>query len=55
MNLKVISDLNQLKTINIMLKEVHQHIVQELQQSSKTDTIFVISAILFNLAVLGIN
>ena len=38
-----------------MLKEVHQHIVQELQQSSKTDTIFVISAVLFNLAVLGIN
>ena len=38
-----------------MLKEVHQHIVQELQQSSKTDTIFVIAAVLFNLAVLGIN
>jgi hypothetical protein len=55
MNLKAISDLNQLKTIMIMLKEVHQHIVQELQQSSKTDTIFVIAAVLFNLAVLGIN
>ena len=38
-----------------MLKEVHQHIAQELQQSSKTDTIFVIAAVLFNLAVLGIN
>jgi len=38
-----------------MLKEVHQHIVQELQQSSKTDTIFVIAAVLFNLSVLGIN
>jgi hypothetical protein len=38
-----------------MLKEVHQHIVQELQQSSKTDTIFVVAAVLFNLAVLGIN
>ena len=38
-----------------MLKEVHQHILQELQQSSKTDTIFVIAAVLFNLAVLGIN
>jgi hypothetical protein len=38
-----------------MLKEIHQHIVQELQQSSKTDTIFVIAAVLFNLTVLGIN
>jgi hypothetical protein len=55
MNLKAISDLKHFKTIKIMLKEVHQHIVQELQQSSKTDTIFVIAAVLFNLAVLGIN
>ncbi len=38
-----------------MLKEVHQHLVQELQQSSKTDTVFVVAAVLFNLAVLGIN
>ena len=38
-----------------MLKEIHTHIVHELQQSSRTDTVFVISAILFNLIVLGIN
>ena len=38
-----------------MLEQVHQHIVSELQQSSRTDTIFVITAVVFNLIVLGIN
>ena len=38
-----------------MLERVHQHIVSELQQSSRTDTIFVITAVVFNLIVLGIN
>lgn len=38
-----------------MLKEVHEHILSELQQSSKTDTVFVVAAVLFNLVVLGIN
>jgi hypothetical protein len=38
-----------------MLKEIHEHILSELQQSSRTDTVFVISAVLFNLIVLGIN
>ena len=38
-----------------MLKQLHAHIVSELQQSSRTDTIFVITAIIFNLIVLGIN
>ena len=38
-----------------MIDKVHQHIVNELQQSSRTDTIFVITAILFNFVVLGIN
>jgi len=38
-----------------MIDKVHQHIVNELQQSSRTDTIFVITAILFNFIVLGIN
>jgi hypothetical protein len=38
-----------------MLKEIHGHIVNELQQSSRTDTVFVIAAVLFNLVVLGIN
>jgi hypothetical protein len=39
----------------MMLEQVHQHIVSELQQSSRTDTIFVVTAVVFNLIVLGIN
>lgn len=38
-----------------MLKEVHDHITNELAQGARTDTIFVITAIVFNLVVLGIN
>ena len=38
-----------------MLKEIHGHIVNELQQNSRTDTVFVVAAVLFNLVVLGIN
>ncbi len=38
-----------------MLSDLHKHVVGELQQSSRTDTVFVISAVLFNLVVLGIN
>ncbi len=38
-----------------MIEKVHQHIVNELQQSSETDTVFVITAVLFNLLVLAIN
>jgi hypothetical protein len=38
-----------------MLEQIHDHIVSELGQSSRTDTIFVITAVLFNLIVLGIN
>ena len=38
-----------------MLEQVHSHIVSELGQSSRTDTIFVVTAIVFNLIVLGIN
>jgi hypothetical protein len=38
-----------------MLERVHEHIVGELQQSARTDTIFVITAVVFNLVVLGIN
>ena len=38
-----------------MLREIHEHIVSELQQSAKTDTVFVVTAVLFNLIVLGIN
>ena len=38
-----------------MLKQVHDHIVSELGHSSRTDTIFVVTAIVFNLIVLGIS
>jgi hypothetical protein len=38
-----------------MLREVHEHVVSELQQSSRTDTVFVVTAVLFNLVVMGIN
>lgn len=38
-----------------MLREIHEHVVSELQQSSRVDTVFVVTAVLFNLIVLGIN
>lgn len=38
-----------------MLGKIHDHIVSELGHSSRTDTIFVITAVVFNLIVLGVN
>ncbi len=38
-----------------MLGQVHDHIVRELGESSRTDTIFVLTAIVFNLVVLAVN
>ena len=38
-----------------MLNQVHDHIIRELGESSRTDTIFVLTAIIFNMIVLGIN
>lgn len=38
-----------------MLEHIHQHITSELQQNTRTDTIFILSAILLNLITLGIN
>jgi hypothetical protein len=38
-----------------VLKQIHDHIVSELGHSSRTDTIFVVTAVVFNLIVLGIN
>ena len=38
-----------------MIKRVHEHIISELQQNSKTDTIFIVAAIFLNLLTLGIN
>ena len=38
-----------------MLNQVHEHIVRELGESSRTDTIFMLTAIVFNLIVLAVN
>jgi hypothetical protein len=38
-----------------MLERLHQHIVEELGQSSRTDTVFVVAAVLINLLLAGIN
>jgi hypothetical protein len=38
-----------------MIKRVHEHIISELQQNARTDTIFVTTAILLNLLTLAIN
>ena len=38
-----------------MIERVHEHIIAELQQNARTDTIFIIAAILLNLLTLGVN
>jgi hypothetical protein len=38
-----------------MLKEIHEHIRTELQQNARTDTIFMVTAVVYNLVSLGIN
>jgi len=38
-----------------MIKEIHGHITNELQQNAKTDTVFVLSSVVLNLVVLAIN
>ncbi|MEI6059217.1 MAG: hypothetical protein WCR72_00845 [Bacteroidota bacterium] len=38
-----------------MIEHLHQHITSELQQNTRTDTIFILSAILLNLITLAIN
>ncbi|MBA7686390.1 hypothetical protein ES703_94834 [subsurface metagenome] len=38
-----------------MIERVHEHIITELQQNTRTDTIFIITAILLNLVTLAIN
>ena len=38
-----------------MIEQVHKHIIAELQQNTRTDTIFVLTAIILNLLTLGIN
>ena len=38
-----------------MIEQVHNHIISELQQNARTDTVFILAAILLNLISLGIN
>ncbi|MDD5312520.1 MAG: hypothetical protein PHO26_05735 [Dehalococcoidia bacterium] len=38
-----------------MIEKVHTHIIEELQQNTRTDIIFILTAILLNLITLGIN
>ncbi len=38
-----------------MIERVHEHIITELQQNTRTDTIFIITAILLNLVTLAVN
>lgn len=38
-----------------MIERVHEHIISELNGNTRTDTIFVLTAIILNLLTLGIN
>jgi hypothetical protein len=38
-----------------MIERVHEHIVDELRTNTRTDTIFILTAIFLNLLTLGIN
>jgi len=38
-----------------MIEHVHKHIISELQQNTRTDIIFIITAIFLNLLALGVN
>ena len=38
-----------------MIERVHQHIIEELQQNTRTDTIFIIASIFLNLLTLAVN
>jgi hypothetical protein len=38
-----------------MIERVHEHIISELGNNSRTDTIFILTGIILNLLVLGIN
>jgi len=38
-----------------MIERVHEHIIGELGTNTRTDTIFIITAIILNLITLGIN
>jgi len=38
-----------------MIERVHEHIISELQTNTRTDTVFILTAIILNLITLGIN
>ena len=38
-----------------MIEQIHEHIIDELRINTKTDRIFVLTAILLNIAALGTN
>ena len=38
-----------------MIERVHEHLITELQQNTRTDTLFILTAILLNLVTLGVN
>jgi hypothetical protein len=38
-----------------MIERVHEHIIEELRTNTRTDTIFVLTAIALNLISLGVN
>lgn len=38
-----------------MIERVHQHIIEELQQNTRSDTIFIITSIFLNLLTLAVN
>ncbi len=38
-----------------MIERVHEHIIAELQQNTRTDIVFILAALLLNLLALGIN
>jgi hypothetical protein len=38
-----------------MIEHVHNHIIKELEQNTKTDIIFILTAIILNLITLGVN
>jgi hypothetical protein len=38
-----------------MVERVHEHLISELHTNARTDTIFVLAAIILNLITLGVN
>ena len=38
-----------------MIERVHEHLISELSSNTRTDTIFILTAIILNLITLGIN